>query len=254
VRGAMAEVLGDAEALGQAAANMARWHATSVAALGFLNTWTPGMWATNGAIPGLYLNAIVFGVGELEHLAAFVADCPPTKRLAIADGTNQLDLALLGLAREQARLCFWRAPSQEGAPAMPGGLEILEVTSADLLADFEATSIMGFERSGVRRFAWHAPGVLDDPRFRLWLGKIDGRGVGAAMAYVDDDLIGIYGVTVVPGARLRGYGAALTWRAIQANPRLPAALQPSDMARAMYRRLGFASIGVFSSWHRAGHA
>jgi predicted GNAT family acetyltransferase len=70
------------------------------------------------------------------------------------------------------------------------------------------------------------------------------------MAYVEDDLIGIYGVTVVPGARRRGYGAALTWRAIQADPLVPAALHPSDMARAMYQRLGFAPIGHFSAWHR----
>jgi len=221
-----------------------------VVALGASSTWRPGMWATDGAVPGLYLNAIVFGAGEMEHLAAFVTDCPPTRRLAIADGTNQLDLAPLGLTREPARPCFWRTTSSVGDPPVAADLEILEVTSADVLADFEATSAMGFRGSAVQRFAWHAPGVLDDPRFRLWLGKVDGRGVGAAMAYIDDDLIGIYGVTVVPSARRRGYGAALTWRAIQADPQVPAALHPSDMARAMYQRLGFAPIGHFSAWHR----
>lgn len=236
----------------RAAMTMAHWHATSVEALGHASIWWPGMWATNGAIPGLYLNAIVFGVREIGHLTSFVGDCPPTRRLAIADGTNQLDLAQLGLQREQPRPCFWRAPGQTGAPRLPGELEIVQVTTRDLLADFEATSVEGFEAERVPRWAWHAPGVLADPRFRLWLGKVDGRGVGAAMAYADDDLIGIYGVTVVPGARRRGYGAALTWQAIQANPRLPAALQPSDRAVAMYRRLGFAPIGLFSAWRRAG--
>ncbi len=231
---------------------MARWHATSVEALGHASTWWPGAWATNGAIPGLYLNAIVFKAGGIGQLASFVAGCPSTRTLAIADGTNQLDLTQLGLKREPARRCFWRAPGPTGEPPMPGELEILEVTSADVLAEFEAVSVIGFESQSVPRYAWHAPGVLADPRFRSWLGKVDGRGVGAAMAYVPDDLIGIYGVTVVPGARRRGYGAALTWQAIQANPRLPAALQPSDMAIEMYRRLGFAPIGHFSAWHRAG--
>jgi GNAT superfamily N-acetyltransferase len=204
------------------------------------------------------LNAIVFTVGpsateQVSHLAAFFADGPSTRRLAIADATNQLDLAQLGMEREYARPCFWRTPSETGAPPLPGELEIVQVTTADLLADFEATSVEGFEAAeNVPRFAGHAPGVLADPRFLLWLGKVDGRGVGAAMAYAGDDLIGIYGVTVVPGVRRRGYGAALTWQAIQADPRLPAALQPSDMAVEMYRRLGFAPIGYFSAWRRAG--
>jgi GNAT superfamily N-acetyltransferase len=198
------------------------------------------------------LNAIVFEVGEIGHLTSILGDCPPTRRLAIADATNQLDLAHFGLEREHERPCFWRAAGQEGAPPMTGDLEIVEVKSAELLADFEATSAEGFEATAVQRFAQHAPGVLADPRFRLWLGRVEGRDVGAAMAYADDDLIGIYGVTVVPSARRRGYGAALTWQAIQANPRLPAALQPSDMAVEMYRRLGFAPIGHFSAWHRAG--
>lgn len=210
------------------------------------------MWATNGAMPELYLNAIVFGTGELEHLASFLADCPPTRKLAISDGTNQLDLASLGLERDQWPPCFWRPAGVMHAPLLPGELEIVEVRSADQLADFEATSAIGFEVHGVPpRFAWHAPGVLADPRFLLWLGKVDGQSVGAAMAYADDDLIGIYGVTVVPSARRRGYGAALTWRAIQANPRLPAALRPSEMAIEMYQRLGFVPIGHFGTWHRA---
>ena len=248
----LSPVRNDVEALGRAAANMARWHATSVEALGQASLWYPGLWATNGAIPALYLNAIVFGPREIEHLASFVAASPSTKRLAIADSTNQLDLAPLGLVRERAHPCFWRTPGPTGEPPMPGELEILEVTSADVLAEFEATSVVGFEGESVPRFAHHAPGVLADPCYRLWLGSVQGLGVGAAMAYVADDLIGIYGVTVVPGARRRGYGAALTWRAIQADPRLPATLQPSDMAVRMYRRLGLAPIGHLSGWHRAG--
>jgi GNAT superfamily N-acetyltransferase len=230
---------------------MARWHACSVEALGHASIWAPGMWATNGAIPELYLNAIVFGVGARQDLETFVSDCPPQRGLVIADGTNELDLAPLGLAREPGRPSFWRPPGQVGAPRIPDELEIVEVKSANQLADFEATAARGFERqTPLPRFAWHAPDVLTEPRFRMWLGRVDDRGIGAAMAYTDDDLIGIYGVAVVPAARRRGYGAALTWQAIQTKPELPAALQPSDIASAMYQRLGFQPIGHFSAWRR----
>jgi GNAT superfamily N-acetyltransferase len=92
--------------------------------------------------------------------------------------------------------------------------------------------------------------VLQDPRFRVWLARVGDRSVGAAMAYVGDDVIGVYGVAVAPSTRRHGYGAALTWRATRVEPGLPAALQPSEIAFGVYRRLGYASIGEFTPWHR----
>jgi hypothetical protein len=255
----VSEADGDRGALGRAAANVADWHATSVEALGGTSTRWPGAWAAKGLIPPIYLDAIVFSVGlsaadQVGRLAAFFADRPPTRALVILDGTNQLDLSQLGFDPETLKPCFWRTPDQTTAPAMPDDLEIVEVNSRKLLAEFEAASMEGFDAPNVPRFAWHAPGVLTNPRFRLWLGRSDGRAVGAAMAYAGDELIGIYGVTIVPGARRRGYAAALTWQALQVDPRLPAALQPSEMAIGMYQRLGFAPIGNFSVWHRPAHA
>ena len=70
------------------------------------------------------------------------------------------------------------------------------------------------------------------------------------MAYVGDDLVGVYGVTVVRDARRHGYGAALAWQATTVAPALPAALQPSPMAVRVYERLGYASIGHFTPWTR----
>jgi predicted GNAT family acetyltransferase len=57
-------------------------------------------------------------------------------------------------------------------------------------------------------------------------------------------------VAVVPDARRRGYGAALTLRATNVQPGQPASLVPSPMAARLYERLGYASIGYFSVWHR----
>jgi GNAT superfamily N-acetyltransferase len=74
--------------------------------------------------------------------------------------------------------------------------------------------------------------VLDDPRFRVWLGRVDGRPVGAAMAYAGDEVVGVYGVAVAPSARRRGYGAALTWRATRVAPGLPVSAPPPSSARA----------------------
>ncbi len=243
------------DALQRAAANLSAWHATSVEALGWPSTWWPGIWSTDGRIPAIYLNAIISETGPasvdpVDVLTNFFASRSPALPLVILDSTNSLDLRALGLVPAEPRPCFWRVPAQTPAPPMPSELEIVEVRDEALLAEFEATSSIGFGVPLEARFGWHAPHVLADPRFRLWLGRVGGRGVGATMAYVGDDLIGVYGVTVVPEARRLGYGAALTWQATTVVPELPAVLQPSDMAVGLYERLGYRSIGHFTHWHR----
>jgi hypothetical protein len=46
----------------------------------------------------------------------------------------------------------------------------------------------------------------------------------------------------------RGFGEALTRRAIACAPGAPAVLQPSSEGYATYRGLGFAEIGGFTNW------
>src|SRR5712691_5494697 len=49
--------------------------------------------------------------------------------------------------------------------------------------------------------------------------------VTASAAYVDGKTVGIYAVATLPKVRGKGYGAALTARAAQTDPTLPAVLQ-----------------------------
>jgi len=242
-------------ALGLAADNLADWHATSVAAFGCRSLRWPGVWATDGDVPPIFLNAIVRPGGppaaeQVDHLRAIFAGRPAERGLAIVDYGNDLDLRPLGLQPQSPEPCFWRPAGDIHAPPSPPELEILEVRSPALLVDFEQVSAEGFEAPPVPPGGWHPPAVLADPRFRVWLGRVDGRPVGAAMAYVGDAVVGVYGVAVAPSARRHGYGAALTWRATRVAPDLPAALQPSAMALGVYRRLGYRPIGQFTPWHR----
>jgi GNAT superfamily N-acetyltransferase len=237
-----------------AAANLADWHATSVSAFGSRSVRWPGGWATDGDVPAIFLHAIVLPGGlpaaeQVERLRDVFAGRPATHGVAIVDYRNDLDLHALGLVPESPRACFWRPAGDVGAPPAPPELEILEVRNPALLSEFEQVSAEGFEAQ-LPRGGWHPPAVLEDPRFRVWLGRVGGRSVGAAMAYVGDEVIGVYGVAVAPSARRRGYGAALTWHATRVAPSLPAALQPSEIALGVYRRLGYVPIGEFTPWHR----
>jgi predicted GNAT family acetyltransferase len=85
---------------------------------------------------------------------------------------------------------------------------------------------------------------------RIFVGRVNGEPVTGAMAYVSDDVVGIYDVATPPEHRRRGYGEAITKAAIAAGQDVPAWLDPSDMALPMYRRIGFEPIGRYTAWLR----
>jgi hypothetical protein len=74
--------------------------------------------------------------------------------------------------------------------------------------------------------------------------------VSVAAAYVGADIIDVAFVATQPQTRRRGYGAALTWRATLADPRLPAVLEASDDGRPVYERMGYRLVGRMSLWER----
>jgi GNAT superfamily N-acetyltransferase len=133
----------------------------------------------------------------------------------------------------------------------PPGVEISTVAGPD---DAEA-----FVRVGVLAFG-------DDPEVgRLFYGAIAlgaadacafvaRRGddaVGIASSYLHEAATGVMGVGVVPGARRRGLGTALTVHAARwfRNADL-AWLHPVGGARAMYERLGFEAVADWQVWVR----
>ncbi len=85
---------------------------------------------------------------------------------------------------------------------------------------------------------------------RVWVGRVDGRPVTTATAYVADGFVGIYAVATSDEARGRGYGEAVTWAATLCRPDLPATLQASPMGRPIYERMGYRTVAEFTVWDR----
>jgi GNAT superfamily N-acetyltransferase len=85
---------------------------------------------------------------------------------------------------------------------------------------------------------------------RLWTGLVREQPVSVAAAYESAGVVGVHMVATMPQARGRGYGAALTWRATLANPRLPTVLQASDQGRPLYERMGFTTVAEMHLWER----
>jgi GNAT superfamily N-acetyltransferase len=72
-----------------------------------------------------------------------------------------------------------------------------------------------------------------------------------AAAHLHEGAVGVFGVGVVPRARRRGLGAALTVAAARAFPGADLAwLHPSEMARHMYEQVGFVRVSDWEVWSR----
>ena len=195
---------------------------------------------------------------QLAEVDAF-ANRRGGERIVVADSWDSLGLESHGFQPSPYGSVvdwFWRASdSSLGGPAgLPDGMTIEEVRGPEGLAEYERISARGFENEerleSLGTFGIHAQGILDDPRMRTYVGRVDGEPVAGAMAYVTDHVVGVYGVATPPEHRRRGYGEAITRAAVGAAPDLPAWLQPSDMAAPMYRRMGFNKIGRYTAWLR----
>jgi ribosomal protein S18 acetylase RimI-like enzyme len=142
------------------------------------------------------------------------------------------------------------------AVGAPEGAEIVRATSAadlDEAAEVDA-DVFGSPLATSR--GHYAQGMLDAPGAAMLVARQDGRAVGAATGFAVPGAVGIFGVAVLPHARRRGLGAALTSAAAHAagRPGDEVWLQPSDLAHPLYERLGFRDRAVSEVWveRRAG--
>jgi len=244
-----------------AAANLAAWHDSSIHALGSTTSTGSWWWTSSSPRPWIYFTAIALrpprSAGDRRasncELATHLDD-PDGAFQAVCESFDRVGLDDQGLHLRTRGLWFRRPAGPAPAGGPPGGpsgdeLEIVRVEAEDDLHDYERVTCAAFRAPPpVAPFEIHAPGILDDPRMHVLLGRVDGEIAGGAMAYVTDDLVGIYGVGVVPGHRGRGHATALTTTALALAPDRPAVLQPSAEAEHLYRRLGFAEIGGFTHW------
>ncbi|HEX7248503.1 MAG TPA: GNAT family N-acetyltransferase [Actinomycetota bacterium] len=141
----------------------------------------------------------------------------------------------------------------EERPA-PDGFEIREVRApgdADALVQVGVLAFGDTPEVGRAFYGSTALAASDDVRSLVaWRGD---EPVGIASAYLHRATTGVMGVGVVPSARRRGLGAALTTCAARSFAGTDLVwLHPSDEARSMYERLGFRRVSDWEVWVRVG--
>ena len=130
----------------------------------------------------------------------------------------------------------------------PTGLEIHLATDRSTFEGHVTVVAEGFGMpfALVRRFL--GPQVLEIAGIAILVGSRAGEPVATAMAFVADGTVGVYNVATIETARRRGYGAALTRRAIDEGRRHGAdvaILQSSTMGRPVYEAIGFRETAEF---------
>ncbi len=224
---------------------VAGWHATWLTALGLRSAADAEAWRALDPPPHIYFSAITL---HPDTPAEAVADAAG----AVCDSWQTIDLEQFGFRDRRHEPWFLCASSEPSGDETPPELEIVRVATAQEVEELEAVSVRGFENEDatIEPGTLHPPTILDDPRMVLWLGRVEGKPVGAAMSYRTDDAVGIFGVTTIASMRRRGYGRALTHAAMLLDSGLPSVLAPSPEGEGLYRRLGFEHVGELRIWSR----
>ena len=240
--------------LASAAANMASWHRCSLHALG--NTWVDHalMWQTFDSAPYIFLSGITLRPDDPQGQLALIDEMIERRPgpFAVSDAWSRLDLDSRGFEILYEAPWMARPPSRPDDRGTHPELSIERIEDEEGLAEFESVSIDAFDAPDLRdhgRLGVHAGGILNDPNMHVLCGRVGGRIVSVATAYVTD-VVGVYGTGTLPGFRNRGFGGALTLAATAVAPELPAVLQPTEMSERLYRSLGFRDVGRFKTWLR----
>ena len=225
---------------------VAGWHAAWLAALGLRSTNDGRAWLALDPPPFIYFAGMTLAQ---DTPASAVADAPGS----VCDVWQTLDLEPYGLKPWRREPWMIRPAGAVPVRPVPPALEIVEVSTPDEVEELELVSVRGFssnDEETIEPGTFHPPTILDDPRMVMFLGRVAGKAVGAAMSYRTDEAVGLFGVTTIASARRRGYGGALTCAALLADTGLPAVLAPSPQGEPLYRELGFERIGELLIWSR----
>lgn len=131
-----------------------------------------------------------------------------------------------------------------------GGLQIRELRPDEAVIHAQIAAV-GFEAPEEMFLQLITPAVLALPGVHCYLGEVDGLPVTTGLSVVIDAYVGIFNIATPPERRRRGYGAAVTARAIEdafKGGSTWAFLQSSAPGFPIYEALGFRTVEDWTCW------
>ena len=164
------------------------------------------------------------------------------------DPTAERACLNLGLVHVHTLPGMALAPLAEAIPEPPAGLDIRTVTTGtahDIHVEMDAA---GFEGSLDHARRLFPPSLFQQGAAVEYTGFLEGVPVAVSTLVMTGRTAGVYGVATIPAYRRRGFGEAMTWRAVRdgaARGCAMANLTASDMGRPLYERMGFRVVAPF---------
>lgn len=136
-------------------------------------------------------------------------------------------------------------------PPAAAEVDVRPATSAADLAHWERAAIDGYplpELQDAPPGAFAAPALLDDERFRFFVGHDGARPVAAGVSFASHGIASLaYGATV-PAARRRGFWRRLVVERLRATPEVWTTGVFSDLSRPGAEALGFVPLLRLTLW------
>jgi GNAT superfamily N-acetyltransferase len=133
---------------------------------------------------------------------------------------------------------------------IPTGLRIRELAPAEALVHAELVAL-GFGAPVEPLAQLMTPEVLAMPSLRCYVGEVDGRPVTTGLGMTTGTGVFVGSIATPPDYRRRGYGAAITRRAVDdglASGATWSFLQSSSAGYEVYRSLGFRALESWACW------
>lgn len=159
------------------------------------------------------------------------------------------DLAPLGVGLVGHPPLMLRPPST--VTTLPGsGLEVGEASSGQRLLDAERVLVEGYplpDLAGAPPGDFYRPELVGGAT-KVFVAHDGDDPVATSAAHSAAGVTVVENVAVLPAARGKGAGAAITWAATNAWPGQPAVLIASDDGQPVYERLGFLRLVRWTVW------
>lgn len=166
------------------------------------------------------------------------------QQAALAPGIKQTELGAPCMAADLHRM------DERAVTAAPAGFHIEEVATESALLDFKRVFLESYEIADWAGQAWvdatRAIGIGKTP-WRMFVGYLDGSPVATNMLFNGAGVASLYAVGVVPAARGKGIGGAITLKPLLEARDLGyrhAVLFSTEMAKSVYERIGFRFTGT----------
>jgi ribosomal protein S18 acetylase RimI-like enzyme len=222
----------------------------------------PGGLAAVTKVPIPYLNGVFAdGVGvDDEAVGALldqVADSGVPHCLQVRPGCKRSLAALAtqrGMARDEDVPLMVLEDTNALGHGQADDLAIRVLTPEDA-GRHASLAAAGFEAQEEHFHRLIPPAMLSLSGVRCYLGEVDGEPVTTGFGITLDDSVGIFNIATPPAHRRRGYGAAVTARAVRdglASGARWAWLQASPAGYSIYERLGFRTIESWRCWLATG--